>query len=106
MPCVPINPTPERLARVRTALQRLESALAAGTVQAVIGAQGALAFKGWQDNDGVSDLCAYRRLLASNSPALRKALARAEAMAGRKVDQGAIAQGTHSHDGGMSWSNH
>lgn len=77
-----------------------------GTVKAVIGAQGGIAFKGWTDNRGVSDLCAYRALTASNSPALRKAIARAEAMSGRKIDARAIASGLHSHDGGRTFSTH
>jgi hypothetical protein len=54
--------------------------------------------------NGISDACAYRKLLASGSPALRAALAKAEAMAGRKVDPQAIASGVHSHDGGRTWN--
>lgn len=88
------------------ALRRLEAGLATGNAIAVISAQGAIAFRGWHDNAGVSDVCAYRALLASNSPGLRRAIARAEAMSGRKVNARAIAAGVHSHDGGATWGSH
>jgi hypothetical protein len=90
------------------ALVKLEAALALGAVSVVVGAQGSVAFKGWQaeERGGLSDLCAYRRLAGSNSPALRRAVARAEALAGRKVDAHAVAHGHHSHDGGQTWSKH
>lgn len=77
-----------------------------GTIKAIIGRAGGIAFKGWTDNADVSDLCAYRALTARNSPALRKALARAEVTAGRKLDAQAIAAGMHSHDGGKTWGTH
>ena len=54
----------------------------------------------------VSDLCAYRKLASSNSPALRRAIMRAEAMTGRKIDPRAVASGMHSHDAGATWSKH
>lgn len=107
MPCDTLtNLTPEKKADQRSALARLEGSLRAGTVTAVIGGNGAIAFRSWLDRAGLSDLCAYRKLTASNSPALRAALARAEAMAGRKVDPRAVAAGVHSHDGGNTWGNH
>lgn len=108
MPCIPeeTKQTPEFRERTAALLARLEGALAAGTVSAVIGPQGGIAFRGWKDNGGISDLCAYRKLSAANSPALRKAMARAEVMAGRQVDRAQIAAGTHSHDGGATWSRH
>ena len=90
--------------RLQDALDRLKRALEAGTVKAVIGANGALAFKGLWRSDGVSDLCAYRLLTAANSPELRRALARAEVTAGRKLDARAVASGLHSHDGGATWN--
>ena len=103
MPCFSQALTPDRRLTVDAALDRLKAALASGQASAVIGSNGALAFKGWDDRDGISDLCAYRALSARNSPELRKALARAEVMSGRKLDARAVAAGTHSHDGGASW---
>ena len=101
MPCdTQKNLTPTQKSRMDAAVKRLDAALAAGTVSLVVGATGAIAFKGWQDKEGVADVCAYRKLLSSNSAALRRALASAEARAGRSVDQRAIAAGVHSHDGG------
>lgn len=107
MPC-DSNPnlTPVQKADQVSALARLERGLALGTVTVKIGASGAIAFAGWKDNAGLADVCAYRRLTAGNSPALRRAIARAEVTSGRKVNAQAIAAGVHSHDGGRSWGTH
>ena len=78
-------------------------ALVTGTVKVVIGRNGAIAFKGLWRSDGVADVCAYRALSAENSVELRRAVARAEAIAGVKVNPQQVAQGTHSHDGGATW---
>lgn len=94
---------PEKKKSAADALKRLQAALGDGSVTAVIGANGAVAFKGWRERDIWSDVCAYRKLAASNSPELRRAIARAEAMAGRKLNPRAVASGTHSHDGGKTW---
>lgn len=108
MPCDTYDQTPQRKATVKSAVERLAAALAAGTVTAIVGANGAIAFKGWKGEEraGVADVCAYRKLSAANSPELRKALARAEVYAGRKIDPQAIAAGMHSHDDGRTWSKH
>jgi len=105
MPCMtqPNLTEIQKLAQ-RKALERLRAALAVGTVTVVVGRNGAIAFKGWRDNGGVSDLCAYRAI--ANSPELRRALARAEVMTGNKINPQAIASGLHSHDGGSTWSKH
>jgi hypothetical protein len=100
------NRTPQVIADQQSALARLGAALAAGSVTVVIGQAGGIAFKGWKDNRGVTDLCAYRALTAANSAPLRRALARAEAVSGRKINPQALAAGTHSHDGGRTWGNH
>lgn len=92
--------------RMQDAITRLGSALANGEASVVVSSSGALAFRGWDKRDGVSDLCAYRALTSSNSPSLRAAVLRAEAMAGRKIDPRAIAAGVHSHDGGQTWGSH
>lgn len=107
MPCdTVVNKDAESKRRMQDALKRLDGALMSGTVQAVIGPQGSIAFRGWQDRGGLSDLCAYRKLAAGGSMGLRRAIARAEVVAGRGVDQRAVAAGHHSHDGGSTWGTH
>lgn len=105
MPCITQpNLTPDAKRRQRAALERLQKALGAGTVTIVVGRTGGVAFKGWTDREGVSDLCAYRVL--ANSHELRRALVRGEAMSGNRMDPRAVAAGLHSHDGGATWSRH
>jgi hypothetical protein len=107
MSCMGMNQAKATIAERMDAVRDLEKKITAGTVVPVISAQGGIAFKGWTENRrDVSDACAYRALGAMNSPALRKALARAEVMAGRKVDQRAVNSGQHSHDGGKTWGSH
>lgn len=105
MPCL-TNPvtTPDAKQRQRDALKRLQAAIGAGSVSVIVGKTGGIAFKGWNDREGVSDLCAYRALM--NTPELRRALVRAEAMSGNRMDPRALASGLHSHDGGATWSRH
>lgn len=107
MPCDTVAKTPSAQQQQKAALDRLQKALGS-SVSVVIGAQGAIAFRGWRDQDrgGLSDLCAYRKLAARNSPELRRAIARAEAVAGRKLDQQTVAAGVHSHDGGRTFGAH
>ena len=101
---IPAGMTPiTRKKQIDAALDRLNKALTAGEVKVKVGSTGAVVFTGTWQRDGISDTCAYRKLLASGSSALRMAVARAEAMAGRKVDPKAIAAGEHSHDGGDTW---
>lgn len=105
MPCMTQpNLTQTQKQAQQMALKRLQAAIGAGTVQVVIGRNGGIAFKGWADNGGVSDLCAYRAL--ANTPELRRALARAEALSGTRLNPQAIAAGVHSHDGGQTWGSH
>ena len=92
-----------REAEVKGALRRLEQALAAGQARVVVGPTGAVAFQAWADRAGLSDACAYRVLTVEGSWILRQAVARAEAMGGRKVNTQAVAAGHHSHDGGRTW---
>jgi hypothetical protein len=91
---------------VKKAIGRLEAALTQGRVKVKVGANGAIAFEGWKpgERDDVSDVCAYRTLTAANSWALRQAVAKGEALAGRKVSSAAVNAGTHSHDGGITWA--
>jgi hypothetical protein len=93
----------QREREVNEALARLEQFLTSGTVSVNIGQNGAVAFKGWQDQAGVSDVCAYRTLTYKGSFALREAVARAERTTGRKVNTNAVGAGVHSHDGGGTW---
>ena len=91
---------------IKKSLSRLEAALTKGNVKVKVGANGAIAFEGWKpgERDDVSDVCAYRTLTAQNSWALRQAVAKGEALAGRKVSSAAVNAGTHSHDGGLTWN--
>jgi len=94
----------QRQAAVKASLKTLEQKLQAGRVTVAISPTGAVAFVGWgQERDDVTDACAYLTLQAEGSWALKQAIARAEAMSGRKVSGAAVAGGTHSHDGGRTW---
>lgn len=109
MPCdtrrQPQQTAEEREAEIVASLRTLESRMQTYGVTVKIGPNGALAFAGWKDKDrnGVSDVCAYRRLSHQCSFALRVAIARAEMQSGRKVNEQAVAAGVHSHDGGETW---
>lgn len=96
----------QRMSQVDAALKRLEQYLQTGSVRIQIAPNGAVAFAGWKDRDDVTDVCAMRSLTATNSWALRQAVARAEAMQGRKVNTNAVAAGFHSHDDGQTWGKH
>ena len=108
MPCF-TNPnlTAPQKQKQRDALAKLQKAIGAGSVSIVVAkGTGAFALKGWLDADreGVSDLCAYRALM--NTPELRRAVMRAQALANTPLDQRAMAAGVHSHDGGKTWGTH
>lgn len=109
MPCdmkrLPTQTPDDRKREILAGIAKLQAGLAAGSVKVVVGAGGSVAFQGWAEgkSNRISDLCAFRKLQASGSPELRKALATAEARAGRTVDRLAIGAGTHSHDGGHTW---
>lgn len=112
MPCdtrkKPGQSISERAAEVRGAMLTLDEALRQRRVQLKIGPQGAVAFVGWPDADrnGVTDACAYRRLMATGTALARAEIARAEQLSGRAVNRQAVAQGAHSHDGGRTWHDH
>lgn len=95
----------QRAAEVRSAVARLNILLTKRLVWPVVGSQGAIAFAGWQEADraGVTDACAYRRIMATGSALARAEIARAEQLTGRTVDKKVVAAGTHSHDGGETW---
>lgn len=110
MPCDTPRKTQSIQARaveVRVAISALDRLLLRRQVKVVIGPQGAVTFVGWseQDRNGVTDVCAYRRIMQTGSALARTEIARAEQMAGRSVDRRTIAAGIHSHDGGNTWHN-
>jgi hypothetical protein len=99
----------ERAKEVREAVERLQAAIQAGRVKVVVDkATGALAFTGWDANsrDGITDGCAYRRIMSTGSAMSKMLIAKAEQMAGRTVNKQAVAQGHHSHDNGLTWHKH
>ena len=95
----------QRKEEVRTAVDRIAKGLAAGRIRAQVGPQGAIAFAGItrEERDGVTDACAYRRIMTTGSSLAKAAIARAEQIAGRSVDKKVIGQGVHSHNGGRTW---
>lgn len=111
MPCdtvlSPQQTAEQRRREVDRALAQLEARLQSGAVQVRIGPNGAVCFADWgEERRGVTDVCAYRTLTQRGSWELRQAVARAEAMSGRKVNAQAVAAGMHSHDWGETWSTH
>jgi hypothetical protein len=109
MPCdtrlKPKQTIQQRAEEVRRAVARLSDALVSGRIKAKVGPQGAIAFEGWDEaeRDGVTDACAYRRLMVTGSALAKAAIARAEQLAGRSVDRRVLTHGVHSHDGGCTW---
>jgi hypothetical protein len=93
----------ERIDQVKAAVDRLSQGLTAGRIKAKVGPQGAIAFEGFTERDGVTDACAYRRLMVQGSASARAAVARAEQLAGRSVNKETVTAGVHSHDGGTTW---
>jgi len=112
MPCdtklKPKQTIQQRAEEVRRVVARLSEKLAAGFVKPKIGPQGAIAFDGLtaEERDGVTDNCAYRRIMATGSALARAAIARAEQLSGRTVNKQVVGHGTHSHDGGRTWHEH
>ena len=107
MPCEtrlkPKQSIQERADEIRKAISGLDALLKKRNVRVTVGPQGAIAFSGWNNRDGITDACAYRRIMATGSSLAKMEIARAEQLAGRGVDRRVIAQGVHSHDGGYSW---
>ena len=95
----------QRAEEIRRAVAGLSTAITSGRVRVIVGPQGAIAFEGWTEaeRDGVTDACAYRKIMVAGSALVKAAIARAEQMAGRAVDRRVVAHGVHSHDGGASW---
>ncbi len=99
----------ERKDEVRRATEKFVAGLKNGLVKAVVNkVTGAVAFTGISDadRDGVTDACAYRRVMVSGSALAIAAIAKAEQLAGRAVDRKVVGIGMHSHDGGQTWHGH
>ena len=109
MPCdtrlKPRQTITSRKDEVRKVIERLNKGLTSGAIRVKVGPQGGVAFVGLstEERDGVTDACAYRRIMVTGSALAKAAIARAEQLAGRTVDKAAVAQGVHSHDGGHTW---
>ncbi len=108
MPCEtmlrPQQTEAQRRAEIDASLEELQRALSNGAVEIQIGMDGAVCFANWgEERQGVTDVCAFQTLQSRDSWELRQAVARAEMMSGRKVNQKAVAAGVHSHDGGQTW---
>jgi hypothetical protein len=112
MPCdtrlKPRQTISERKDEVRRATERFIAGLKTGRVKVKVDAKGGVVFTGLTDEerDGVTDGCAYRRILASGSQLAIQAILKAERLAGRSINRQLVAQGYHSHDGGQSWHSH
>jgi hypothetical protein len=95
----------ERKEEVKKVIDLVAQEIVAGRVKPKVGPQGAITFEGLSPSmtRGVSDACVYRRIMSNGSAMARQQIARAEQLAGRRVDQKAVAGGAHSHDGGRTW---
>ena len=98
----------DRKREVRKVTETVASGLANGRIGVKIGPDGAIAFTGLSDEDrnGVTDACAYRRVMSTGSALAKAAIAKAEMLAGKKVNKETVASGLHSHDGGSTWHKH
>jgi hypothetical protein len=113
MPCDRINrrgqSIQQRAKEIKQVVEDVNSLIAVGKVKPVVDRKtGAIAFQGIGETqrDDVSDACIYRRIMVSGSSLAKAKIAQAEALAGRQVNKGALAQGVHSHDGGQTWGTH
>ena len=99
----------ERIAEITKAIALLDAKLKKRQVKPVVDkATGAITFAGFEaaERNGVTDACAYRRIMATGSSLAKAEIARAEQMAGHTVNRQALAAGVHSHDGGGTWGSH
>lgn len=95
----------QRIDEIVKAMINFDRRLIQGNIQAKVGPQGAVTFLGLsaEDRDGITDACIYRRIMATGSALAKQQIAKAELLAGVKVDKKVLASGTHSHDGGKTW---
>lgn len=103
MPCdsklKPNQTISQRKEEITATVARLQAGLVNGSVRVKIGPQGAIAFDGLTETDrnGVTDNCAYRRLMATGSALAKAKIAAAEALLGRSVNRQVVGQGGHYH---------
>ena len=109
MPCdtylKPNQTISQRKEEVKKVISRVDEGLRAGRIKVKVSKEGAVAFDGLtnENRDKVTDACVYRRVMATGSALAREAIAKAEMLAGRKIDNKTVASGVHSHDGGKTW---
>jgi hypothetical protein len=99
----------QRKQQVKEIIAFTDELIRKGKVKVIVDKKtGAILFDGMtpQERGNVSDACTYRVIMATGSSVAKLAIARAEQLAGRGVSKQALANGTHSHDGGHSWSSH
>ena len=97
----------QRKEEVRKVVEQLAKDLTSGRITAKVGPQGAIAFSGpMLQQAGVTDNCAYRKLMSTGSATAKMAIQRAEMLSGRVVNRAVVNHGTHSHDGGKTWHDH
>lgn len=104
MPCdtwraAPTQTLTERKKQIVETVEDLARKLARGQAKAIVGPQGAVTFDGWTPKNGVTDACAYRRIMATGGALARQAIAKAEQAAGRTIDKKVVASGVHAHGG-------
>lgn len=113
MPCdsKPFRPEQslsDRKAEVKRVVDLVASEIVAGRVVAKIGPNGAIAFQGLTEamRRGVTDSCVARRIMSGTNALAKQQMARAEMLAGRRVDMKALAGGHHGHfdsSGNVHW---
>jgi hypothetical protein len=97
----------QRKDEVAKAIGLVQARLLDGRAKVVIGPQGSIAFTGIEDvRDGVTDACAYRRIMATGSALARAKIAQAEQLSGRTINRQLVGHGVHSHDQGRTWHDH
>lgn len=91
----------QRKEEITQVVAKVQAGLVNGSIKVRLSPQGAIAFDGISDADksGVTDACAYRRIMATGSALAKAKIAAAEALLGRKINKEAIAAGWHSHGG-------
>jgi hypothetical protein len=93
----------QRKKEIKKAVEELDKKLSNGQVKPVVGKNGAITFVGNWNRQDVADACAFRMIQTSGSAHAKLAIAKAEQMAGVKLNKQLIGQGVHSHDGGKTW---
>jgi hypothetical protein len=105
MPCdtklKPAQTITQRKEEITKVIARLSAGLVAGSIKVKLSPAGAIAFDGLTetDRDGVTDACAYRRLMVTGGALAKAKVQAAQALLGKPI----LTHGAHSHDGGQSW---